>query len=252
MDAHTQYARWRRIKRLGLGNRRLAGMIGDFVYETSSAEDESRRLLERLYERGKQVLSTIGDLRDLELFTGEHNREQRRSEGAKETYISWGRIDQLSRTIVHVLAEELPRSDYAFTENLAALDRMFSTSRALRQMRNQVAHRAPSDNGGRLHLYRDADTSVTVRAIWGWTEVAASYWTHLTSVDAAISMATGIASPTSRASLQLLPLQWPPLGVSIHGLRVLEESGIPIARQQMLDARKEWASLAQRWNRKRS
>jgi len=184
------------------------------------------------------------------LFTGEHNREQRRSEGAKETYVSWGRIDQLSRTIIHVLGGEVGRSDHAFTENLAALDRMFSTSRALRQIRNQIAHRAPSDNGGRLHLYRDAGTPITVRAIWGWTEIAASYWTHLTAVDAAISLATGIDSPTSRASLQVLPLQWPAAGVSIHGIRVLEESGIPITPQQILGARKEWAILTKRWRKK--
>jgi hypothetical protein len=172
MDVYTQYARWRRARHLGLRNRRLAGMIGDFVYETSSAEDESRRILERLYESGKQALSTKADLKDLESFTSEHNREQRRSDGLKERNVSWGRIDQLSLSVVHVLSQAVQRTDPGFIENLAALDRRFSTTEALRQIRNQVAHRAPSDNGGRLHFYRDADTPVTIRAIWGWTEVA--------------------------------------------------------------------------------
>jgi hypothetical protein len=39
-------------------------------------------------------------------------------------------------------------------------------------------------------------------------------------------------------------------GVSIHGIRVLEESGIPITPQQILDARKEWAILTQRRHKK--
>lgn len=224
-------------------------MLGDFAYETSSAEDQSRLILERLYEIGKEALSMKADLNRLERFTGEHNREQRRAEGT-ESHVPWSRIDELSRSIIHALALGVPRNDSAFIENLNALDRMFNTTEALRDIRNMVAHRAPSDNSGRLHLYRDEDTPVTVRMIWGWTEVAASYWTHLTHVVAAISMATGVDSPTSRLSSQSRPLQWPPLGISIHGLRVLEASGIPIAPQQMLDARREWARLTQRWNRK--
>jgi hypothetical protein len=252
MDAYTQYARWRRAGHLGLRNRRLAGMIGDFVYETSSAEDESRRILERLYESGKQALSTKADLKDLERFTSEHNREQRRSGGLKEMNVSWGRIDQLSRSIVNVLSRAVERTDPEFIENLAALDRMFSTTEALRRIRNQVDHRAPSDHGGPLHFYRDSGTPVTVRAIWGWTEVAASYWTNLTFVDAAISLATQTVSPMSRLFSKSLVLQWPPAEISIHGLRVLKESGIPIPKRHMLEARQEWASVTRRWNKKDS
>lgn len=74
MDAYAQYARSRRTRPLGLSNRRLAAMLGDFVYETSSAEDESRRYLEMLHSTGKQVL-TGRDLASLERFTSEHNRE---------------------------------------------------------------------------------------------------------------------------------------------------------------------------------
>jgi hypothetical protein len=190
MDAYAQYARWRVTNRVGLGNRRLASMLGDFVYETSSAEDESRRTLERLYEPGKRTL--LGkDLRDLERFTSEHNRDERRANGVQESYVSWNRIDELLHQIIHQLADGAAGSDSAFVENLASLDRMFDTNRALRAFRNQVDHRAPSDAGGTLHLYRES-RPITVREIWGWTEIAASYWTSLTRISDAISMATGI------------------------------------------------------------
>jgi hypothetical protein len=248
MDAYAQYARWRGTKRVGIGNRRLAGMIGDFVYETSSAEDESRRILELLYERGKQEL-TGKDRKDLERFTSEHNRDQRRADGVKETHVSWGRIDELSQQIIKVISEAAGRSDTEFVENLSALDRMFHTTKALRAFRNQVDHRAPSDAGGPLHFYRDTGTPITVRAIWGWTEIAACYWTSLTSVSSAISMATGIRTLASSLSSHSRPLQWPPPGMSIHALRVLQESAITIPQQQLRDARGEWAGLTRRWNR---
>lgn len=249
MDAYRQYARWRGTKRLGLGNRRLAGMLGDFVYETSSAEDESRRILELLYERGRQALPVASDRKDLERFTSEHNRDQRRADGVKEVHVSWGRVDELSQKIVHVVSQSAARTDAEFVENLAALDRMFRTTKALRGFRNQIDHRAPSDAGGPLHFYRDTGTPITVRAIWGWTEIAASYWTNLTSISSAISLATGIRTPALSASSHLRPLQWPPTGTSIHALRVLQESAIDIPRQQLRDARYEWASLTRRWNR---
>lgn len=251
MDAYDQYARWRVTKRLGLRNRRLAGMLGDFLYETSSAEDESRRILELLYARGKQTLTVKGDLRDLERFTSEHNREQRRSDGVKEAHVTWGRMDRLSQEIIRILSQAVTRTDSDFINNLAALDRMFSTTEALRQVRNQVDHRAPSDEGGRLHFYRDTDAPVTARTIWGWTEVAASYWTNLTSIGNAISVATGIDTLAWRSSPQSTPLQWPPADTSIHGLRVLQESGIAIPRQQVEDARKDWARVKGKWNGKR-
>lgn len=47
-------------------------MLGDFLYESSSAEDESRRILEWLYEEGMKVLHGK-DRNDLDRFTGEHN-----------------------------------------------------------------------------------------------------------------------------------------------------------------------------------
>jgi len=238
MDAYGQYARSRVTRRFGYKNRRLAAMVGDFVYETSSAEDESRWLLKSLYERGKSALSEKSDQKDLERF-------------AKDKYVSWSRMDELSQNIVHALASKIARNDSVFDANLEALDRMFDTTKALRKMRNEVDHRAPSDNGGRLQFYQNDETPVTARSIWGWTEVAASYWTHLTYIHAAISMATGIESPSSEDTFQPRPLQWPPLGVSIHGLRVLEESGIQISSQQMQDARREWAGLTRRWNKKK-
>lgn len=89
---------------MGLSNRRLAAMLGDFVYETSSAEDESRRYLEMLYDEGKRVLAG-SDLKSLEAFTSEHNRDQRRAEGIKEEYVSWGRVDGLSQKIIHALSQ---------------------------------------------------------------------------------------------------------------------------------------------------
>lgn len=248
MDVYGQYARLRVKKRFGYRHRRLAAMVGDFVYETSSAEDESRRLLERLHERGTSALSKKEDLEALKRFTSEHNREERRAEGLRETYVSWDRIDQLSQRIVHALARDVAQKDSVFDANLEALDRMFDTTKALRQMRNLVDHRAPSDNGGRLQFYRHDETPVTARSIWGWTEVAATYWAHLTYIDAAISMATGIESLRFGDVFQARPLQWPPPGLSIQGLRVLEESGISISSQQMQDARREWAGLTRRWN----
>lgn len=249
MDAYSQYARWRRAKHVGLANRRVAGMLGDFVYETSSAEDESRRILELLYERGKQALPIASDRKDLERFTSEHNRDQRRAAGVKEVHVSWGRVDELSQRIVHVLSRAVTRSDADFVENLGSLDRMFTTTKALRQLRNQVDHRAPSDAGGPLHFYRNIGSPITVRAIWGWTEIAASYWTNLASISIAISMATEIPTAASSMSLDSRPLKWPPTGTSIHALRVLQECGIVINQQQLRDARREWAALNRRWNR---
>jgi len=252
MDAYNQYARWRVSKRVGLGSRRLAGMLGDFVYETSSAEDESRRILELLYDRGKQALPDVKDRNALDAFTSEHNRDQRRAAGVKEVHVSWGRIDELSKKIIHIVSKSADRSDTDFVENLAALDRMFSTTKALRGFRNQVDHRAPSDDGGPLHFYRDDGTPISVRAIWGWTEVAACYWTNLTSIGGAISLATGIRTPGSRVSSHLSPLQWPPMGMSVQALRVLRESAIAIPPQQLREAREEWTILTKRWNRTRT
>lgn len=249
MDAYAQYARWRGTKRLVLGNRRLAAMLGVFLYETSSAEDESRRTLELLYERGKQVLPLEKKRKALDLFTSEHNRDQRRADGVKEVHVSWGRVNALSQRIIHVMTEASARSDAAFVENLGALDQMFNTTKALREFRNQVDHRALSDAGGPVHFYRDADTPVTVRAIWGWTEVAASYWANLTSIGSAISLATGIRTAASSVSPHSRPLQWPPSRMSIHALRVLQESAISIPQQQLRDAKDEWAGPTRRWNR---
>lgn len=123
MDAYAQYARSRRTRPLGLSNRRLAAMLGDFMYETSSAEDESRRYLEILHDKGKQVL-TGRDLDSLERFTSEHNREERRAAGMEEEYVSWGRVDGLSREIIRTVSEAVVRTEPEFTENSAALDRM--------------------------------------------------------------------------------------------------------------------------------
>lgn len=252
MDAYAQYARWRGPKRVGLGNRRLAGLLGDFVYETSSAEDESRRILELLYEQGRQALSVKADLKDLDRFTSEHNRDERRAEGVNKGHISWDRMDQLAQQTIHVLSDAIARSDSEFVDNLAALDRLFSTTKALRKFRNLVDHRAPSDQGGPLHFYRDAGSPVTVRAIWGWTEVAASYWINLIPISTSISMATGIRIPALGAVSQPLPLSWPPSGTSIHGLRVLQQAAIPVSQHQLRDARKEWTSITRRWNRSSS
>lgn len=249
MDAYKQYERWRISKRIGLGNRRLAGMLGDFVYETSSAEDESRRILESLHERGKQVLPAK-DLKFLLGFTSEHNRDKRRADGELEKYLSWHHIDRLSKQIVETCAASAARDDADFVENLAALHRMFKTTDALRGFRNKVDHRAPSDQGGPIHFYRE-DSPVSARAIWGWTEVAASYWTNLTGIGCAISVVTGINGSVSIAMSRSGPLQWPPIELSIHGLRVLQESGIPVLQQQVEEAREEWAIRTRRWNRAR-
>jgi len=250
VDAYAQYARWRRARPLGLENRRLAAMLGDFVYETSSAEDESRRILELLHAVGRQTLSAKDDVKALELFTSEHNREQRRADGIEEKHVSWGRIDRLSQQIIRVLSQTRARTDPDFVENLDALNRMFATTEALRGFRNRVDHRAPSDGGGRLQFYRDSDSPVSPRIIWGWTEVAASYWSNLTRIGNAISMATGIDTFTSRVSNDSAPLQWPPPGISIHGLRVIQDSGIPVPQQQMSNAQADWLGLTHRWKRK--
>lgn len=249
MDAYAQYARWRTstrygIPRLGVPNRRLAQMLGDFVYESSSAEDESRRILELLYEPGKTALTVEKELESLENFTSEHNRVKPRALGIKEPYVSWNRIDFLSQKIIHVLSGRVGRGDPAFTDNLAAIDRMFASRKALREFRNRVDHYAPSDAGGRLHFYRDSDTAVTVRAIWGWTEVAASYWSNVASITGSVAMATGITIPTP---LPPTPLQWPPADLSIHGLRVLDQAGKEVPPQQLHDAQREWVTLSRRW-----
>jgi len=113
MDSYTQYARWRVTNQFGLGNRRSASMLGDFVYETSSVEDESRRMLERLYGPCRQTLSGT-DLKDLERFTSEHNRDERRAIGVKEPYFSWNRVDELhSRLFIYLRISRvaaIPRS----------------------------------------------------------------------------------------------------------------------------------------------
>lgn len=250
MDAYAQYARSRRTRPLGLSNRRLAALLGDFMYETSSAEDESRRYLEILHDKGKQVL-TGRDLDSLERFTSEHNREERRAAGMEEEYVSWGRVDALSRKIIRTVSEAVVRTEPEFTENSAALDRMFATTNALREFRNKVAHRTPSDGGGRLHFYRQSDTPVTPREIWGWTEVAASYWYNLTSIMEAISMATGVLTGPWMMTRTPRPLQWPPAAVSIHGLRVIERSGISVSEERLKNARLEWTGVTRRWKRKR-
>ncbi len=250
MDAYAQYARSRRTRPLGLSNRRLAAMLGDFVYETSSAEDESRRYLEMLYGQGKQVLAGR-DLKSLEHFTSEHNRDQRRADGIEDKYLSWDSVDGLSLKIIHTMSQTLVRTEPDLTENADALDRMFATTKALRDFRNQVAHRTPSDGGGRLHFYRESESLVTPRDIWGWTEVAASYWSNLTSITDAISVATGIATVTSTVMEDSRPLQWPPASISIHGLRVIERSGISVPAQRLGDAQAEWTSLTRRWRLQR-
>ncbi len=246
MDAYAQYARSRRTRPLGLSNRRLAAMLGDFVYETSSAEDESRRYLEMLHGKGKQVL-TGRDLDSLERFTSEHNREERRAVGREEEYFSWSRVDGLSRKIIGTVSEAFVHTEPELTENSAALDRMFATTNALREFRNQVAHRTPSDGGGRLHFYRQSDSPVTPREIWGWTEVAASYWSNMTSITNAISMVTGVVTGPWMMMRDPRPLQWPPVGISIHGLRVIERSGISVPEQRLRDARSEWTGVTRRW-----
>jgi len=249
MDAYMQYARWRSNKRFGLANRRLAAMLGDFVYETSSAEDESRRILESLHECGKRILP-LKDLEVLKRFTSEHNRDQRRADGEQEQHLSWHHVDRLSKRIVDLRVQASVRDDDDFVENLAALDRMFMTTKALRTFRNKVDHRAPSDQGWPLHFYRD-DGVVNARVIWGWTEVAASYWSNLTYIGSAISIAADIRTPALSALSQSRPLQWPPIELSIHGLRVLEESGILVPQEQLRNSREEWAIATRRWNRMR-
>lgn len=235
---------------MGLNNRRLAALLGDFVYEASSAEDESRRYLEMLYDEGTRVLAG-SDLKSLEAFTSEHNRDQRRAEGIKEKHVAWDRVDGLSQKIIHTLSQTGIRTEPDFAENAAALDRMFLTTKALRAFRNQVAHRTPSDGGGRLHFYREKDGSVTPRDIWGWTEVAASYWSNLALIMNAITMATGVATVSSAVIRDSRPLQWPPASISVHGLRVIERSGIPVPDQRLRDAQAEWTGLTRRWRRQR-
>lgn len=250
MDAYEQYARSRRTRPLGLSNRRLAAMLGDFMYETASAEDESRRYLEMLYGKGKQVLAG-NDLRSLERFTSEHNRDRRRADGAEEKYVSWRQVDELTHTIIRTSAPTPVRTDLDFTENAAALNQMFITTQALREFRNRVAHRTPSDGGGRLHFYRENDSPVTPFEIWGWTEVAASYWSNVTSITNAISAATGVVTVTSPLTRDSSPLQWPPAGISIHGLRVIERSGVSVPEQRHRDAQAEWARLTRGWRPRR-
>jgi hypothetical protein len=133
------------------------------------------------------------------------------------------------------------------TENRAALEQMFRTTKALRAFRNQVDHRAPSDNSGGLHFYRDAESNVTVSAIWGWTEVAASYWANLVSIGDGIRLATEITVPTPGGEPKAL--QWPPNGLSVHALRVLQRSGIKVAEPQIRSAQNEWTRLSGRWAR---
>lgn len=250
MDAYAQYARSRRVRPIGLSNRRLAAMLGDFVFETASAEDESRRYLELLFDMGKRVLAGA-DLRSLEAFTSEHNRDQRRADGIEEIHVPWGRVDGLLQKIIHSSSQTAGRTEADFIENSVALDRMFLTTKSLREFRNQVAHRTPADGGGQLRFYRANDVSVTPRDIWGWTEVAASYWSNLTSITNALSMATGVVTAASAVTSDSRPLQWPPANVSIHGLRVIERSGIPVPEQRLKDARTEWAGLTRRWGRQR-
>lgn len=242
MDAYAQYARFRRSRPMGLSNRRLASLLGDFAYETSSAEDESRRYLEMLYDEGKRVLAGP-DLKSLEAFTSEHNRDQRRAEGIKEKHVSWGLVDGLSQRIIHTLSQTAGRTEPDFAENSAALDRMFLTTKALRDFRNQVAHRTPSDGGGQLRFYRKNDSSVTPRDIWGWTEVAASYWSNLTPITNAMTKATGGVSVAWTVTRDSRTLQWPPASISIHGLRVIQRSGIPVSDQRLRDAQAEWVGL---------
>lgn len=124
---------------------------------------------------------------------------------------------------------------------------MVATTNALREFRNQVAHRTPSDGGGRLHFYRQSDSPVTPREIRGWTEVAASYWSNLTSITNAISMATGVVTGPWMMLRDPRPLQWPPTGISIHGLRVIERSGISVPEQRLTDARSEWTAVTRQW-----
>ncbi|WP_056414018.1 hypothetical protein [Microbacterium sp. Root553] len=235
---------------MGLSNRRLAALLGDFVYETSSAEDESRRYLEILYDDGKRVLAGQ-DLKLLETFTSEHNRNQLRADGIEEKYVSWGLVDRLSQKIIHALSQTAGRTGPDFAENAVALDRMFLTTKSLRDFRNEVAHRTPSGGGGQLHFYRENDRSVTPRDIWGWTEVAASYWSNLASITNAISLATGVVSVVSRANKDFRPMQWPPASISVHGLRVIQRSGIPVPAQRLRDAQAEWVDLTRRWRGQR-
>ena len=246
MDAYAQYARARRTRPLGLSNRRLAAMLGDFVYETSSAEDESRRYLEILYDRGMQVLGDR-DVEHLERFTSEHNRDKRRANGVEEEYFSWGRVDGLTLKIIRASTRLLAGSDADSKANAVALDRMFVTTKALRAFRNRVAHRTPSDGGGRLHFYRDGSNSVTPREIWGWTEVAASYWSNVASITNAISVTTGVVTPASTVMRDASPLQWPPPGISIHGLRVIQRSGISVPEHMLRQAQAEWIGMTRRW-----
>jgi hypothetical protein len=251
MDIYGQYARWRRstrfgIPRIGLRNRQLAAILGDFLYESSSAEDESRRILELLHEEGMKVLQAT-DRDRLDRFTSEHNREARRAAGVKAEYVTWGRMDELSQKIIERLSNATGRDDPEYAENRAAVERMFRTTKALRAFRNQVDHRAPSDNSGGLHFYRDTESNVTVSAIWGWTEVAASYWANLVSIGDGIRLATEITVPTQIGEPKAL--QWPPGGLSIHGLRVLQRSGIKVAEPQIMSAQNDWTRLTRRWAR---
>ncbi len=250
MDAYAQYSRWRKSQPVGLSNRRLATMLGDFVYETSSAEDESRRILELLASRGKEVLPEE-DLPLLASFASEDDPESRDASISERDFVSWAQVDKLSQRIIkRSLANDLLHGEDA-AENRRALKRMFRTTDALRRFRNQVAHRAPSGNGSRLHLYRNDEQLITPRMIWGWTDVAASYWTNLSRIGNAVSMATGVVTPATHLSARRLePLQWPPAGLSVHGLRVVRESGVPVRDEQWEEARLKWATTLRRWRRR--
>lgn len=249
MDAYAQYSRWRKTQPVGLSNRPLAKMLGDFVFETSSAEDESRRILELLASRGEEVLSGE-DLALLASFASEDDSESRDASISKRDFVSWAQIDKLSQRIIkRSLVNGLLHGEEA-VENRRALKRMFRTTDALRRFRNQVAHRAPSGNGSRLHLYGDDEQLITPRMIWGWTDVAASYWTNLSRIGNAVSMATGVVTPATHLSARLEPLQWPPAGLSIHGLRVVSESGVPVRDEQWEEARLKWATTLRRWRRR--
>lgn len=246
MDTYGQYARWRQSNPIGLRNRRLAAMLGDFLYETSSAEDESRRMLEMLHGTGERVLSGV-ELKWLNGFTSEHNRDQRLADGIEEKYTAWWRVDYLSKRIIHLCAETRGRTDIDFRDNLAALDRMFDTTAALREFRNLVDHRAPSDNNGRMQFYRDSGAAVSPRTIWGWTEVAASYWSNLAAIARAVAVATGIHTYELSTTVKTAPLHWPPSGLSVHALRLLDASGIAVPSATLTAARREWVTLVNCW-----
>lgn len=126
---------------------------------------------------------------------------------------------------------------------------IFSTSIQLSQI--EKSERNPGRIRGRLHFYRQSDSPVTPREIWGWTEVAASYWSNLTTITNAIAMAAGVVTGPWMMMRDLRPLQWPPAGISVHGLRVIERSGISVPEQRLRDARSEWTGVTRRWKLQR-